>query len=297
VQSPAVVAMGSGVCSAFHISGSEVTVDGDVRSNGDVAFYVSEAEVDGVVAYGGSLLPGSHQLGGHTVHQPGAGDVTLPYTIDEIVNGDVFPDVERIVHNGKLQIHNSIEPGIHIVHGDVGVSGNEIDLNGVTIVATGRINLSSSSITLTPAAAGLPTLMTSASDCNRAAIQISGSDTVWHGPVVAADGLIRMSGAELHGNAPIYGGAIRISGSEIRLANRPAAAAASADETAVRTNPSKHDASLSPVAPAAPDAVETARPGPMEQAPITATIGRSGLAHIIRSITARCGRPFGTLLR
>ena len=81
--------------------------------------------------------------------------------------------------------------GVHVVDGDVTISGSRIDLTGVTILATGEIKLSGSGVVGSPAAAHLPLLATTSESCGKAAIHISTSSSELNGavlaPLIAAD--------------------------------------------------------------------------------------------------------------
>ncbi|MEZ5298048.1 MAG: hypothetical protein R2697_17815 [Ilumatobacteraceae bacterium] len=119
-------------------------------------------------------------------------------------------------HEGRWNAGKNPEPGVHYVDGDVNVSGNNIDLAGVTIIASGTINVSGSNIDLGTAAAGLPSLVSGSSACNQAAVNLSGSGIRWDGTIVALSGMVRMSGSAVTGG-DIIAAAVRGSASTLTL--------------------------------------------------------------------------------
>ena len=88
-------------------------------------------------------------------------------------------------------------------------------LAGVTIVATGRINISGST-SMSPALPSLPTLLSGGGSCWATAIQLSGSNVTWTGTIAAPGGGIQVNSSEVKGGR-VVGGNVQLSGSHVTL--------------------------------------------------------------------------------
>jgi hypothetical protein len=209
--------LGSSCGSGLQMTGSKVTIKGDLRSNGNVLLSGSSVSVSGKISYGGfaNITYGVKSAG--VVYSAPQVPSGLPWTISDFAPGGKYSKVSGYVaHSDSLILSKgNLSPGIHYVAGDVNISESSPVLTGVTIVATGRITISGST-TMTPALIGLPTLLAGGGSCWLTAIQLSGSNVTWTGTIAAPGGGIQISSSEVHGGR-LVGGNIQLSGSNIHL--------------------------------------------------------------------------------
>ena len=99
--------------------------------------------------------------------------------------------------------------------GDVTISGNAPALTGVTIVATGRIQVSGAA-KISPARSDMPALFSAGGSCWNSGINLSGSKIEWTGVIAAPNGLVQVSSSKVDGGR-IIGGAVQMSGSDIEI--------------------------------------------------------------------------------
>jgi adhesin HecA-like repeat protein len=210
------VSVGTGDCGGIEMSGSKISSTGSIRSNQQLDFHGAKLDLDGTVVYGTTVT--IKNIEDYVVSQdttPFAPVLTFALS-DFIPGGSLAGGATYHLHPNGLQGVSTLDPGVHYVVGDAQISGNKLEFEGVTIVATGSINLSGSSIALSPAAPGLPTLMSGSNACSSAAINLSSAKINWDGTIVALDGLVRTSGSKLDGG-DIIAAAIRSSGSELNF--------------------------------------------------------------------------------
>jgi hypothetical protein len=120
------------------------------------------------------------------------------------------------VHNGAWTVSGGgATPGVHYVIGDVTISGNAPALTGVTIVATGRIQVSGAS-NISPARPDLPALFAGGGSCWTSGINLSGSKIEWSGVIAAPNGVVQVNGSKVVGGR-IIAGSLQLSGSDITL--------------------------------------------------------------------------------
>jgi hypothetical protein len=265
----AVLATGTAdVCQGIEMSGSTLSVAGDLRSNGTVGLYVAALSMTGTLSYGSAVLPGS-RIGSTAVHEPAPIGSDLPAELEELLAGNVPPGIDVHRHSRHVMLGSNPVKGIHLVEGDVTVSGSRIDLDGVTIVATGVISVSGAKMVASPAAPGLPSLATTSDSCGRAAIHLSGSSSLSFGPVIAPNGLIRLSGDDITARGPIIAAAVRLAGSSIALGQGAASllpvvpvavTAPSSPSVEVRARPDSGTTPPDTSGPAAEDRVTDATP-------------------------------------
>jgi hypothetical protein len=205
--------MGSGL----QMSGSKVSITGNVRSNGDVMISGSSVSVSGTVSYGGSSNVSHNISSAGIVHSTPVVASGLPWSVSDFAPGGKYSTQPGYVaHPDDLILsRGNLTPGIHYVAGDVTISESSPILTGVTIVATGRITISGST-TITPASPSMPTLLSGAGSCWLNAIQLSGSHLTWTGIVAAPGGGIQISSSEVKGGRVISGN-VQLSGSNITL--------------------------------------------------------------------------------
>jgi hypothetical protein len=203
--------------SGAQFSGSHVSITGELRSNGNVMLSGSSVAVSGKIVYGGSANIGYGTTSAGVVYNPVAAASGLPWQISDFAPGGIYSKLPGYVaHGDSINISTvNLSPGIHYVAGDVNISNSNPVLTGVTIVATGRINISGST-SLSPALPGLPTLLAGGGSCWATAIQLSGSKVTWTGTIAAPGGGIQISSSEVKGGR-VVGGNVQLSGSHITL--------------------------------------------------------------------------------
>jgi hypothetical protein len=199
------------------MSGSHVSITGNVRSNGNVMFSGSSVAISGTISYGGSNNIGHGVTSAGVLFNALPVASGLPWKISDFAPGGLYSVLPHYVaHSDSINISNgNLTPGIHYVAGDVNISASSPVLTGVTIVATGRITISGST-KMTPALLGLPTLLAGGGSCWLTAIQLSGSNVTWTGTIAAPGGGIQISSSEVHGGR-LVGGSVQLSGSNINL--------------------------------------------------------------------------------
>jgi hypothetical protein len=199
------------------MSGSHVSITGNVRSNGNVMFSGSSVAVSGSISYGGSSNIGHGVSSAGVLFSALPVPSGLPWTISDFAPGGRYSALPGYVaHSDSITLSNgNLSPGIHYVAGDVTISSPSPVLTGVTIVATGRITISGST-TMSPALIGLPTLLAGGGSCWSTAIQLSGSHVTWTGTIAAPGGGIQISSSEVKGGR-LVGGNVQLSGSSITL--------------------------------------------------------------------------------
>jgi hypothetical protein len=212
-----ILATGDGNCGGLQLSGSSIDVLGGLRSNGDVMVQGSNVTVDGIISYGGSS-----NVSGRVASDGLGRDLSttvsgLTWTVaDFAVTSPLGPGVTYHRHDGDWWVGDSVEPGIHYVDGDVQVSGSNVDLRGVTIVATGTVGVSGPGLELSPAAPDLPAVLSGASGCSRTGINLSASSVEWSGVLAAPDARVRVNGSDLRGGT-ILASSVQLSGSRIEI--------------------------------------------------------------------------------
>jgi hypothetical protein len=208
---------GSSCGNGLQMTGSHVSVKGDLRGNGDVLLSGSSVSVTGKISYGNTAMIGRGTTSAGVVHSATPVPSGLPWKISDFAPGGVYSKVSGYVyHSDSVALSKgSLTPGVHYVAGDVVISGSSPTLTGVTIVATGRITISGST-TMTPASPSMPTLLAGGGSCWLTAIQLSGSKVTWSGIIAAPGGGIQISASETKGGR-VVGGNIQLSGSQVTL--------------------------------------------------------------------------------
>jgi hypothetical protein len=201
----------------MQMSGSKISIKGDIRGNGDVMISGSSVGVSGTISYGGTSNIGHGVSSAGVVRRSTAVAYGLPWSVSDFAPGGKYSSLGGYVaHSDSIVVTTGgLKPGVHYVAGDVTIAQSAPALTGVTIVATGRIIISGSS-SMSPAAAGLPTLLSGGGSCWLNAIQLSGSQVTWTGIVAAPGGGIQVSSATIKGGR-LVGGNVQLSGSNITL--------------------------------------------------------------------------------
>jgi len=215
---PAVLSLFGPSCgNGVQMSGSHVTIAGDVRSNGNVMFSGSAVSISGSISYGGTSNIGNKVTSAGVAYSGAAVASGLPWTISDFAPGGRYSTTPGYVaHADSLNLSKgNLTPSIHYVAGDVNISASSPVLAGVTIVATGRINISGTT-NMTPAGVGLPTLLAGGGSCWLNAIELNGSHVSWTGVIAAPGGGIQIGSSEVVGGR-VVGGNVQMSGSNVTL--------------------------------------------------------------------------------
>ena len=201
----------------LQLSGSNISINGAIRSNGDAALHGSSVKVSGAISYGGKQNIGSNVTSGGSQFSTDVVGSGLAWTVSDFATGGKYSAIKGYAsHIGYWTVGSSgATPGVHYVIGDVMISGNAPDLIGVTIVATGTVTISGGSV-LTPARSDLPTVLADGGSCRNSAIRLSGSSITWSGVLVAPNGAIAVNGSSIRGDS-IVGANIQLSGANIQI--------------------------------------------------------------------------------
>jgi hypothetical protein len=199
----------------LRLSGATIVLRGAVRSNADIAISGSSITVDGPISVGGTASLTHRATTGPITTEPAAQASPITYTFADFDTGGALartvPAADYTLHVGNWRLPSKVT-GVHVVLGDVTGSGKSIELDGATIVASGKISLSSA-LTMRPYRQGWPTLMSTAGTCSPA-ISLSGSAIDWRGTIVAPFGLVQAHGAKVRGGSVVAVG-VQSSGSQV----------------------------------------------------------------------------------
>src|SRR4026209_2409401 len=156
------------------MSGGKISIQGDGQSNGNVRMSGTPVAVSGTISYGGVANIGPKVSSAGVVRSTTQVPAGLPWSISDFAPGGRFSTASGYdAHSDSIVVGaGGLSPGIHYVAGDVTIGQSAPNLTGVSIVATGRISINGS-ITLSPAGASLPTLLSGGGSCWLNAIQIS----------------------------------------------------------------------------------------------------------------------------
>ena len=146
-QGYAILATAPAVCgNGLQLSGSQIDISGNVRSNGNINVSGSQIDVHGAISYGGTGHVGTGVNANSVTHSPLPVVAVVPWLLADFLPGGRWSSLPGYTaHLGSWTISGGgAAPGIHYVAGDVTISGNAPALTGVTIVATGRIQVSGS---------------------------------------------------------------------------------------------------------------------------------------------------------
>jgi hypothetical protein len=201
----------------LQISGSGIAIEGGIRANGNVMVQASNATVNGAISYGGSKNIASSVVATSIVQDPTPVVAGLAWSLADFLPGGVFSTRSDLVaHIGNWNINGSgAAPGIHVVTGNVNIADSAPDLIGVTIVATGTVNISGGSV-LAPASADLPAVLAFGGSCKQTAINLSGASISWSGVLAAPNGVVQVNASQIRGGS-ILASTIQMSGTDIQI--------------------------------------------------------------------------------
>jgi hypothetical protein len=107
---------------------------------------------------------------------------------------------------------------VHYVDGDVRINTSSALLNGVTIVATGKITISSSAVSLTPYAADLPSLFSGYDRCKKAGVVVRASAIDFTGAVYSPTAEVQLAASLVSStDGALVGSSVNVSGSQVAL--------------------------------------------------------------------------------
>ena len=214
----AILATAPAVCgNGLQLSGSQIDISGNVRSNGNINISGSQIDVHGAISYGGTGHVGTDVNADSVNHAPLPVVAVVPWLLTDFLPGARWSSLPGYTaHLGSWTISGGgATPGIHYVAGDVTISGNAPALTGVTIVATGRIQVSGAA-KISPARSDMPALFSTGGSCWNSGINLSGSKIEWSGVIAAPNGLVQVSSSKVDGGR-IIGAAVQMSGSDIKI--------------------------------------------------------------------------------
>ena len=192
------------------ISGSSNTINGNMHADNNLTVSGSTNTVSGTAAWvKGCSISGSDPNMVPTKVASGAEAYPITYS-----TGSSFGTYTYDVPSYSLSSSNgAVPPGIYYVTGNVSISGSNNSLAGVTFVAGGTISISGSNDgPLSPAAANGCSFYSLSTQSN--AISISGSGGTWSGIIYAPNGGIAFTGSSgTVLNASLMAQTISISGS------------------------------------------------------------------------------------
>jgi hypothetical protein len=217
-QGYAILATAPALCgNGLQLSGSQIDISGNVRSDGNISVSGSQIVVHGAISYGGTGHVGHGVSADSVTHSPLPVVAVVPWLLADFLPGGRWSSLPGYTaHLGSWTVSGGgAAPGIHYVAGDVTISGNAPALTGVTIVATGRIQVSGSA-KISPARSDMPALFSAGGSCWSSGINLSGSKIEWSGVIAAPNGVVQVSSSKVDGGR-IIGGSVQISGSDIEL--------------------------------------------------------------------------------
>ena len=217
-QGYAILATAPAACgNGLQLSGSQIDISGNVRTNGNINISGSQIAVHGAISYGGSGHVGTGVSADSVSHSPQPVVAVVPWLLADFLPGARWSSLPGYTaHLSSWTISGGgATPGIHYVAGDVTISGNAPALTGVTIVATGRIQVSGAA-KISPARPDMPALFSAGGSCWNSGINLSGSKIEWSGVIAAPNGLVQVSSSKVDGGR-IIGGSVQMSGSDIEL--------------------------------------------------------------------------------
>jgi hypothetical protein len=173
--------------------------------------------VHGAISYGGTGHVGNSVNADSVSFEPLPVVAVVPWLVTDFAPGALWSSLPGYTaHTGSWTVSGGgATPGIHYVVGDVTISGNAPALTGVTIVATGRIQVSGAA-KITPARPDLPALFSAGGSCWNSGINLSGSNIEWSGVIAAPSGVVQVNGSKVVGGR-IIAGSLQLSGSDIKL--------------------------------------------------------------------------------
>lgn len=218
---PAVYASNATCSGAVGIqfNGGPVTVTGDIQSNGNANVYGS-ASISGSTTYGSGAGCTANGIPGAS---PSGGSISYPYSYTSSSFGAcTFGSLST---PGTLSIGTSgaawwasggpsggtLVSGVYCANGNIDLSGGSNVTGTVTLVATGQINISATSLNLTAYSNGIIAYSSRVGDCySTQAINIGSNSVTMNGSFDAPNGCINPSGTTIQ----IYGSLI---GHEVQL--------------------------------------------------------------------------------
>jgi Flp pilus assembly protein TadG len=210
----------------LEISGSTNRVEGVTHSNRKLQTSGSTNTFTGRVQYVTSL----QNSGGGNVFQAGTHKVGVTGPPVSFAIADYAPGGSRAVAAGP-QYRSRTGPytltpadialgGLWYINGDAFVSAQHVASppQGITIVASGRLDISGSdSATLAPFVDGLLLFANRSDNSSSAVLKVAGSSHSWHGHIYAPRGLLELSGSNSTFRGAVVADRVRVGGSSLRI--------------------------------------------------------------------------------
>jgi hypothetical protein len=209
---------GASCTSGLTLTGSGIHIEGGIRSNTAVTVQASNISINGPISYATTKNIGSSVVAVSIVQEPGPVAPGAVWTVTDFAPGGVFSTRPGYVaHLGDWTVDgNGATPGVHFVTGNVVIADSAPDLVGVTIVATGTVNIAGGSV-LSPAATDLPTVLALGGTCKKAAINLAGGTVTWSGVLAAPNGIAQLNANTLRGGS-VIAAAIQMAASDVVIA-------------------------------------------------------------------------------
>lgn len=207
------------------INASDIVVGDRVRSNHDLSVNGSDMTFFGLVSHAdeAQIGYGARLLGG-IVHESGTQPDPFGWSTDDFAPGSPAAQAagaDYFTHTGTWRVTGNaadIASGLHYVTGDVHIASGTTQLSGVSIVATGNIKITSSTISVSPYSDDLPTIFAGEDRCNKDGIKLSGSQIMLSGVVYAPGSKIKLNGSFLTAtDATLAGAVVQMSASSVAI--------------------------------------------------------------------------------
>lgn len=191
------------------------TIAGSLHSNGSVQINANSGHIAGPTTYVSSASgwPQSQFAGGLTQAEPLVFEA--PWDISDYAPGSPKAELAADAYfhhpHGLNTAVSSVAPGLHFVEGNVNLypSGSgTVDLDGVTIVATGSIQISANNVSLSPWDPDGVALFANSNNtpsCSAQAVQLSTTSLTFTGVIFAPYGKV---GLYTNSNTSISGAVI-----------------------------------------------------------------------------------------
>lgn len=206
---------GAGCTSGLVLTGSGIRIEGGIRSNTAVTVQASDINVNGSISYATTKNIGSSVVATSIIQDPAPVAPGAVWVVTDFApGGGISSRPGYVAHTGDWTVDgNGAIPGIHFVTGNVVIADSAPDLVGVTIVATGSVDIAGGSV-LSPAAPDLPTVLAFGGNCKKAAINLAGGAITWTGVLAAPNGTAQLNANTLRGGS-VIAAAIQMSASDV----------------------------------------------------------------------------------
>jgi len=215
----------TGACSGdVTLNGSKLNVGTDIRSNDDVIIAARKGNFDGSVSYADQAsIRGNIDFASTPVRSSDWEALDYGWSIEDFAPGGVRAvaagdDYHYYEQNLDLRGNSvSADGGIAYVNGDVFVYANTVLFNEVTIVATGKIYITATKVSMQSFGEDLPALMSGADGCSENGVLVRASTAALTGAVYAPTAMVDMRASVLDVEGGFAGNSVYIQASQLRL--------------------------------------------------------------------------------